>query len=312
MSSERHHLRQQAATAASIDLAEEDASENPYEPPLSRAQAYIASPKYKLSELNVIRDWLQTHVLPVKHPIEARRGYWTFTKNKVRNAKRVGTANRAGASGVSLDPDFVHRNSGSGTSSTQQLEMEDSSYEKASWRFLFECARNGRLDLCFEMCKEMNQSWKAASLRGGLLYGNPLLALDEEDDTQEGASSAAVGNRKRALWKAVCRKLASEHTADSYECALYGSLGGELAPVLQVSHSWEEHLWAFINASFEAKLDQLLDSGGSDGKNWWCGKQDEAGETGSQAEDGKLRGLASLTLKDIFERLEQTNTDNIQ
>ncbi len=296
----------------------------------------------------------------MRHPIEARKGYWTFTKNKLRNQRRLAGGSKG--SGVSLDPDFAHRQAGAGSggndsafvpnskasartgnasSGLSALEMEDASYEKAVWRFLFECARHGRLDLCFELCKEMGHSWKAASLRGGMLYSNPSLSLDpeaDEDAMMEGDSSGsarAVGNRKRALWKLICRKLASEEqSADAYERALYGALGGELSAVLNVSHTWEEHMWAYVNASFEAKLDAFL-RGSEPNRNptadsttasilsegsgsWWYGKEGGAGPQAEDAsglnaieQDGQSETNAALSLRSIFERLEQTSRDGV-
>ena len=312
---ERHQQKQherERDQRAAVDTAEEEGErtdQNPYEPPLSRAQVFLATSNQtsksnarrgsNLSELNVVREWLQATVLPVEHGIEARKGYWTFTKNKVKNAKRVGGAQQA----TSLDPDVVHRGD-------TRLEMEDASYEKASWRFLFECARNGRLDLCFEMCKEMNQGWKAASLRGGILYGDPALSLDSDPDMD---GTAAIGNRNRALWKAVCRKISQEAATDPYERALYGSLGGELRSVLAVSHTWEEHLWAYVNSTFEARLDTLLTRPSEqqqeiDGKtttqNWWMTQQETTTSSGGDAQP--------LELKNIFDRLEQTQADGVQ
>lgn len=67
------------------------------------------------------------------------------------------------------------------------------------------------------MCRQSDQSWRAASLSGGRLWWDPLLA--PEDDTfgeEEGAMdlSGAEGERRakgtinRRLWKQMCRKIA--------------------------------------------------------------------------------------------------------
>ncbi|KDN52246.1 nuclear pore protein 84/107 [Tilletiaria anomala UBC 951] len=377
LSAERYHQRkyqpqQQRNTRPSLskgithdeepETAAMSFSSNPYDPPISRAQTFIASPSTQLSELNVIREWLQAHVLPVRHPIEVRQGYWTFTKHKLRNAQRTGAMGlqpgvERNAAGISLDPDFPNRASsapsGSANTSTTltSLSFEDATYETASWRFLFELARHGRLDLCFDMARQMNAHWKAASLRGGLLYSDPALlgtGMDEDDAYQDGDTAGlvglekrAMGNRNRALWKAVCRRIASGVAsahgsagagagvgadADAYERALYGSLGGDLRSVLAVSHSWEEQLWAYVNASFEAKLDRLLTSpvSGSDASaganpeeaaqdNWWYAK--EGCTTGREMigidGDSSIDESVKMSLKAIFDRLEQTQTDGI-
>lgn len=46
---------------------------------------------------------------------------------------------------------------------------------------------------------------------------------------------------------------------DPYERALYGALCGQLSSVLAVSETWEEHLWGYINARFEQRLQRELD-----------------------------------------------------
>lgn len=44
----------------------------------------------------------------------------------------------------------------------------------------------------------------------------------------------------------------------AYERALYGALAGDLNAVLPVCESWEDHLWAHINALFESRIDNIL------------------------------------------------------
>lgn len=42
-----------------------------------------------------------------------------------------------------------------------------------------------------------------------------------------------------------------------YERALYGTLTGYLPAVLPVCRTWEDHIWARINARIEARSDRL-------------------------------------------------------
>ncbi len=109
-----------------------------------------------------------------------------------------------------LDPDGVSRGEGG-------LELEDATYEKALLRTLFEYARAGRLDAAFDLCHQTDQSWRAATLRGAMLYHDPNLSFDLQDVDR------VVGNRNRSLWKSACRKLAANPNLDEFERALYGS-----------------------------------------------------------------------------------------
>lgn len=85
-------------------------------------------------------------------------------------------------------------------------------------RSLYEYVRAGDLDLAIDMCRQSDQSWRAASLAGGKLWWDPVLAPGEEGygDAMEleSAVKRAKGNMNRRLWKMMCRKLAS---AVSYE-----------------------------------------------------------------------------------------------
>jgi nuclear pore complex protein Nup107 len=80
-------------------------------------------------------------------------------------------------------------------------------------RSLFEYVRAGDLDLAIDMCRQSDQSWRAASLSGGKLWTDSILAssLDVDDDGMEvdQSRSRSQGNINRRLWKMMCRKLAA-------------------------------------------------------------------------------------------------------
>lgn len=106
-------------------------------------------------------------------------------------------------------------------------------------------------------------------------------------------------------------------STDPFERALYGVLGGNVNSVLSVSHSWEEQLWAFVYTSFESKLDVALADGTANepelGQSDWglgTGQVDAAAVAGIPADDA-IEGLAAMSLRQVFERLEQTDTDRI-
>lgn len=172
----------------------------PYTPPSVRALKHVRGSD-ELSEMGVVRSWLQEYVLPIAHPVEMRKGYWPTTKNSYKATRRTEVHIRSVAptskGKLSLDPDLPTRQ---GKTGAPHLDLQDAQYDKAAWRYLFEAVRNGRLDLCLDVCKAMNHSWKAASLRGSLLYTNQW--ADGEQ--------VPAGNRNRFLWKTVCRKLGND------------------------------------------------------------------------------------------------------
>ncbi|PKI84884.1 Nup84p [Malassezia vespertilionis] len=262
-----------------------------YETPLDTVQRVLdADPE--LMELKIIREWLQD-LLPVRHAVEVRKGYMPFTKNDLRANKRVQTlSGQRGNERLAeqLDPDAATR--GPGT-----WDVEDANYEKALLRNLFEYVRAGELDKALYLCVQASQMWRAASLRGALFYHDPLLSADD-------ANAAPMGDRFRGIWRHVANKTASNTALDPYERALYGCLCGNLGSVLNVSHTWEERLWGYINARFEQHLDQALASATpslfvADSVPAHTVKADSSAE-------------ASEGLESIFEQLLQSDTPGLQ
>lgn len=260
-----------------------------YTPPLTLVQDAIAGDVH-LSELSLVRDWLHTTAYDQLHPAEVRKGYLTYTKNKLKQAIRTTGSSSSSANLVdSLDPDAVNRTEAAATANNNRnrrtLDMEDANYEKALLRTLFEYVRVGELDQAIDMCRQSDSSWRAASLSGGKLYSDDALArasrrirrnaqgaesdmaAAEDDDDEDGDPTAerriVQGNIRRRLWKSMCRNLASADHVDPYERALYGAISGDLASVLPVCRSWEDHLWARVNALLEAEIDGILGRSGN-------------------------------------------------
>lgn len=187
-----------------------------------------------LPALQAIRDWL--HAIPTSlNPAEVRRGYLPYTKNKLKQARRTGGKAPRGLV-EELDPDATLREGSGGA----RLEGDDAvssshsrppeskreltpslwqTYERALLRSLFEYVRAGDLDLAIDMCRQSDQSWRAASLGGGKLWSDPALQAasfdgDEGIDVVE-EEKRATGNVNRRLWKKMCRKLASSVSSRS-------------------------------------------------------------------------------------------------
>ncbi|TIC27779.1 nuclear pore protein 84/107 [Wallemia mellicola] len=257
--------------------AKEILAANKYTPPLTLTQPLISQSK-ELMELNAIRQWLHNIPTPL-YPVEIRKGYQTYTKNKLKLAVRQG--NTTTGLVTSLDPDAPVRQH-------KQLDVEDSQYDKPLTRTLFEYVRLGRMDLALDACRSSDQPWRAASLRGGQLWDDPSLA-SEEIALNNGIS----GNKQRKLWKQIASQLSENPDFDPYERALYGCLSGSLSSVLPVCNSWEDHLWARVNALMERKIDDSLKKTGG----YWYDNVDtvKAQEGEQVAED--LEGIFEEILK---------------
>ncbi|KAI5475321.1 nuclear pore complex protein Nup107 [Pseudohyphozyma bogoriensis] len=281
-------------------------SKNPYTPPITVVQKLIENDK-DLIELAAIRDWL--HSIPTSlNPAEIRRGYLPYTKNKLKQARRTGAPVPRGLVDE-LDPDAVLRGAG-------RLDEDDATYERALLRSLFEYVRAGELDLAIDMCRQSDQSWRAASLSGGNLWWDPSLAPgedgygDEMDVYGPGglAEKRAKGVVNRRLWKMMCRKMAAAPNVDAYERALYGSISGDITSVLPVCNSWEDHLWAHVNALFESHLEAGL-STSSEGRFWIHGSVKDLVSGGAADVEDVLLGSAGKgagirkELEGVFERL---------
>lgn len=225
-----------------------------YETPLAAVQRVIAATP-ELTELKIVRKWLED-ILPAQHAVEVRKGYLTFTRNRLRADRRLSIGVHKGRVVQQLDPDAAVRGPGG-------WDAEDAAYERALMRNLFEYARAGQLELALDLCVQASQPWRAASLRGAMFYHDP--ALDEPTPELQGA----LGNRHRLTWRMVARRAAQNAALDPYERALYGALCGELSSVLAVSETWSERLWAHVNARFASVLEKKLAE--DTPADWWWG-----------------------------------------
>ncbi|THU96793.1 hypothetical protein K435DRAFT_754578 [Dendrothele bispora CBS 962.96] len=237
--------------------------QNPYTPTSTIAQAILnASPV--LTELVVIREWLQETAPTPSHP-EATTGYWKFTKHNVMQALRTGAGSRDGLV-KEMDPDAVNREDG------RSLAADDASYEKSLAQALYGMVRAGRLDEAIELCRRAHQPWRAASIRGSLLFHWKAISSENDSDDDEDAEGWS-GDRNRKLWKSSCTRAALNPALPEYDRVLYAAL----APSPQTSlilksacRTWEDHLWAQVSIMCEEKgTMELLRLGGS----FWEGGQ---------------------------------------
>ncbi|KAJ2798254.1 Nucleoporin nup84 [Coemansia guatemalensis] len=208
-----------------------------------------------LSEYVEVRRWLE-ETAPAFQPVETRKGYLFYT--------RRGAKNGAGRIVTEVDPDATSRQ-------RKDLAFEDAEYEASLLRTLYEYVRRGRVGNAMDLCVESDEPWRAASLKGGLFWRDPMLEpeTDMPVDTEDGADVVDVrplhtaGNINRALWKHACAALAHDENNDIYERALYAALSGRLDEAVLVCDSWEDFVWAYVNSMIESHIDQAIkDAGG--------------------------------------------------
>ncbi|KAJ1671903.1 hypothetical protein EV182_007383, partial [Spiromyces aspiralis] len=115
------------------------------------------------------------------------------------------------------------------------------------------------MDDAVNLCRECDQPWRAASLRGSLYFFDPELEEPSEIpiEVEDKGGKECRGNINRRLWKETCAALASDERVGRYERALYAALCGRLDEILGVCETWEDNLWAY----FVTMLETLIDKG---------------------------------------------------
>ncbi|KAF8639343.1 hypothetical protein AX17_001562 [Amanita inopinata Kibby_2008] len=255
---------------------------NPYTPASTLAQAILrASPL--LTELVVVREWL--HDTAPQPPIpEATTGYLNFTKHAMMQDKRLG---RKPTTVEYLDPDASNRPS----DSPAQLASDDASYEKSLLQALYGHVRSGRLEDAIELCKRAHQPWRAASIRGALLFrwnaistdtNDATLPEDEQDEFAMEQDSripdAWSGNRHRRLWKATCTRVALNPNISTAERTLHAALSPspQTFPILRAAcKTWEDHLWATLSVICEQRESAELSRLAAHFSSFWEEQDDE-------------------------------------
>ncbi|KAJ7272963.1 nuclear pore protein 84/107 [Mycena rebaudengoi] len=232
-----------------IATARDLLTENPYTPTSTLAQAIMnASPL--LSELIVVREWLQDSAPPPQHP-EATTGYWKFTKHSVMQSLRMGGATRDGLV-KEMDPDAVNRGDG------RMLAADDTNYEKGLAQALYAYVRAGRLEEAIDLCRKAHQPWRAASIRGSLLFQWRAITNEqyEDDAMEEDFTDAWQGNRRRRLWKSTCTRSALNPNISDHDRILYAALAPspQTSTILKAAcRTWEDHLWVQVSVVCEEK-----------------------------------------------------------
>ncbi|OQR88388.1 hypothetical protein THRCLA_10355 [Thraustotheca clavata] len=128
---------------------------------------------------------------------------------------------------------------------------------KSVWQLL----RAGKTHEAMDLCIQLGQPWRVASLSGGEISG----ACDNE------SGISRWGNPYRMLWKKMCWQFAESpapgnlHNTNSleareYDSIIYAALSGHAQVILESPHcnSWEDHCWALIKAVIAFQEDDAI------------------------------------------------------
>lgn len=139
--------------------------------------------------------------------------------------------------------------------SGNKLDNVERKAEARLSREVFRLVRAGRLSEAEEVCRAVQQPWRAAALGGGKAAS--CLAAN------------GVKGQARRVWRKVAKAVAQSNDVSilPYEKAVYAALSGELEPLLAVSETYEDEAWARTSALLDRLAEKaLLEGQGSDAK----------------------------------------------
>ena len=198
------------------------------------------------AETRAVLEWLRDGY-PAQPTTEVRGNRWFNTKESIKSRKRLGKLSQADQIVTELDPDACLRQG-------RRLTDEDHEYERQLMREIFALVRSGEFKEAANLSRLSGNHWRAASLQGIYEFENTTI------ETGIASDSIAEGTSRKALWRRMCYALSRQNGIDVYERALYGAMCGDLASVLPVCNTWEDLLWAHVNAIDQAQLEDYLAS----------------------------------------------------
>ncbi|KAJ2875026.1 Nucleoporin nup84 [Coemansia aciculifera] len=238
-----YKLRAQAHAEAQDD----DMSDGDSERALAASTDYVAVQELMgrsnvLTEYVEVKRWLE-ETAPEFQAVETRKGYLFYTRRSI-----AGRGARDSRIVTEADPDATSRQQ-------RELAAEDAEYSAGLVRTLYEYVRRGRVNNAIELCVESDEAWRAATLKGSLIWRDPVL---EPSDIPGSRPPHTAGNINRALWKHACAALAADEANDAYERALYAALSGRVDEVALVCDGWDDYLWAHVNSLIETHVDRAI------------------------------------------------------
>ncbi|KAJ2827053.1 Nucleoporin nup84 [Coemansia sp. 'formosensis'] len=195
-----------------------------------------------LTEYVEVKRWLEETAGEFQ-AVETRKGYLFYTRRMI-----AGSGAKDSRIVTEADPDAPSRQ-------RRELAAEDGEYSAGLVRTLYEYVRRGCVNNAIDLCVESDEAWRAATLKGSLIWRDPVLDPSDIPGTRP---PHTAGNINRALWKHACAALAADEANDAYERALYAALSGRVDEVALVCDGWDDHLWAHVNALIESHVDRAI------------------------------------------------------
>jgi len=292
-----------------------------------------SDPTYAREDLEMSRMVTESLEDAYLDPIDAqddltvgRDENWHATTKRL---KRSGA--RPSMDGVdSVDPDGPYQSSAipsNGTPSYTPLDPEDEEVELKLMLGVWQLLRAGSLESAIDLCLRKGQQWRAAILGGG--------AYSKVQKQPNGVCNR-LGQPRMALWRRMCRAsarkmLSGDHargfqsmntrrgrilTTPSVEGTVLSILGLDLNLALTsplVKGKWEHHCWIYFKMMVDQHVDEALAKHRA--------RQQQLSKlyphvSGNVAQDLRaaedLRGLASLDVLEVFERLEESSMEKVR
>lgn len=189
-----------------------------------------------LEETRIILAWLTDTAPRITNPEYIPSTRWLHTREHIK-MRKLTRDNTHDPIVSELDPDATLRQA-------RGLMSEDEENERKLLKQVFTYLRIGDIKGAQQVCRDSNNYWRAASLKG---------------------------HKENVLWRKMCFHMARQPQTDRYERAVYGVVCGDLDSVVPVCQSWEDQMWAHFNAIYTWKLEEvllpLIDQGYTDERN---------------------------------------------
>ncbi|THH10924.1 hypothetical protein EW145_g992 [Phellinidium pouzarii] len=267
--------------------------QNPFTPTATLAHSIMCHVPL-LKELVVVREWLHDSA-PAPHPPEAATGYWKVTRLRLQQAQRTGDKKNFETLVTELDPDAGNREDNG-----RVLSADDANYERSLAQALYGYIRAGQLDEAIDLCRRTKRPWRAASIRGSLLFEWRALAdVPEDEDLTNDADFPLLSEPDRVLHAALAPSPASSVVLKS------------------ACRTWYDHLWAQVSIMCEGKQVDALARAGGGGGFWENGieaveriaSSSSSGEAGAdEAQTAEEQREESEWEKEVVSTLEALGT----
>lgn len=205
-----------------------------------------------LRKIKLVIDWLESIAAQSKNldlvkqkigEFQEKCSSWEHTLHYLKNANSFNKQSSSNREFVDeLDPDAPVRQK----RPLHDIDQED---EYKLMEYVYAFVRAGDLEQAQEFLFKVGQSWRAATLEGGKLYGDKNYG-GQDDGMGEEEVMLNEGNGNRDIWRLVVQRMIKDEHFSPYEKAAYASLGGFVGPILPVCRTYMDFIWAYFKALY--------------------------------------------------------------